>query len=591
MDFLPHRRPAIATSIAARPIAISLLLLLLGAYFFIGWSGREAWRSFESEAFAYIYLRASAPFSFSFLSSDLHASLLGAWLPYFISSLFLSPWLSLAEHLPFFISLEGLARLPGLVALFFALRCIQKSTYLLAQTPDAQPLAMAFGGQASPVQYAKALSDASLLAMMATLGLALMAHEIGVSAWHLLSSAWLFQISIQYLLSTSKSTDDLNNTASKRLALPLKWLIASLWALLCGVGYLSVLSALLMALGFIRRPTADFDGRSLRPLAWAFLAFIAWALFLIYVLGLSSSFTWSLKPINTETLSTWLKLLSWYLWPVWLLWFWALWSWRHSFLSLHIFVPFVFSLVIFVSSFFAQAPSRVLIMALPASIVLGIFALPTLKRSVTALMDWFALFFFTGGAFIIWGIWLSLTTGFLGPKPAERVYRLLPELSPRIDAFHLTLALILTLAWIGIIVWRVSRHRPALWKSLVLSASGTTLCWGLLMTLWLPLLNQGFGYKTSAQNLIHFLQTQQASCIVIPHDLQASRLAAFKRYGPFIQWLDEASTANTFSCPWRLQLSSSSSPAPLNDYQHRMRIIQSNHRGQYYDLYQKAPIQ
>ena len=37
--------------------------------------------------------------------------------------------------------------------------------------------------------------------------------------------------------------------------------------------------------------------------------------------------------------------------------------------------------------------------------------------------------------------------------------------------------------------WRTGRHREALWKSLVLPAGGVALCWLLLMTLGLPILD------------------------------------------------------------------------------------------------------
>ena len=33
------------------------------------------------------------------------------------------------------------------------------------------------------------------------------------------------------------------------------------------------------------------------------------------------------------------------------------------------------------------------------------FALPTLRRSVSALIDWFTLLFFTSTAVMIWGYW------------------------------------------------------------------------------------------------------------------------------------------------------------------------------------------
>ena len=42
--------------------------------------------------------------------------------------------------------------------------------------------------------------------------------------------------------------------------------------------------------------------------------------------------------------------------------------------------------------------------------------------------------------------------------------------------------------------WRVGRHRAAIWKSLVLPAGGAALCWLLLMTLWMPLLDFARSY-------------------------------------------------------------------------------------------------
>ena len=52
-----------------------------------------------------------------------------------------------------------------------------------------------------------------------------------------------------------------------------------------------------------------------------------------------------------------------------------------------------------------------------------------------------------------------------------------------------------TLAWLWLVRWRTGRHRHALWKSLVLPAGGVALCWLLLMTLWLPLLDYARSYR------------------------------------------------------------------------------------------------
>ena len=61
--------------------------------------------------------------------------------------------------------------LPGvLVAVWYA-------CFHLARTEAAQPVAFAFGGEAQAVDYARALADGALLALMASLGLLQLGHE------------------------------------------------------------------------------------------------------------------------------------------------------------------------------------------------------------------------------------------------------------------------------------------------------------------------------------------------------------------------------------------------------------------------------
>ena len=52
------------------------------------------------------------------------------------------------------------------------------ATFHLARTEAAQPAALPFGGEAEPVDYARALADGALLALLATLGLLQLGHEI-----------------------------------------------------------------------------------------------------------------------------------------------------------------------------------------------------------------------------------------------------------------------------------------------------------------------------------------------------------------------------------------------------------------------------
>ncbi|MDV7397025.1 hypothetical protein RZS08_36840, partial [Arthrospira platensis SPKY1] len=76
---------------------------------------------------------------------------------------------------------------------------------------------------------------------------------------------------------------------------------------------------------------------------------------------------------------------------------------------------------------------------MPLLAALAAFALPTLRRSVTAWLDWFALLFFTAGATIIWIIWIAMMTG-IPPQPAANVAKLAPLFQARFDLFLFVIA-------------------------------------------------------------------------------------------------------------------------------------------------------
>jgi hypothetical protein len=67
------------------------------------------------------------------------------------------------------------------------------------------------------------------------------------------------------------------------------------------------------------------------------------------------------------------------------------------------------------------------------------------------------------------------------------------------NALDLLIAMIITTIWILIVRWRMSRAPKVIWRCLVISASGTTLMWVLLMTLWLPTINYAKTYQPVAQ--------------------------------------------------------------------------------------------
>ena len=113
-------------------------------------------------------------------------------------------------------------------------------------------------------------------------------------------------------------------------------------------------------------------------------------------------------------------------------------------------------------------------------------------------------------------------------EPAANVAKLLPNFVPRFEAHGFVPALLLTLAWLAVIAWRTGRHQPALWKSLVLSASGITLCWSLALTLWLPVLNHGMGLAPISQRVAALTPAQQ--CVLV-HGLVHEQIAALQYHG------------------------------------------------------------
>jgi hypothetical protein len=208
-------------------------------------------------------------------------------------------------------------------------------------------------------------------------------------------------------------------------------------------------------------------------------------------------------------------------------------------------LPLWFVLASLGSAWWLMASDRALLMALPGMACLAAFALPTLRRSVTALVDWFALLFFSACALFIWVYWVAMQTG-VPAKPAANVARLAPDYQ---DTFHpllFGLAAAATLLWLVVVAWRLGRHRPALWKTLVLSATGSTLSWLLLMTLWLPVLNHGMGQAPISQRLAQ--QVPTGSCVLV-HGLSDAQLTGLWYHGGLrLQRLEASPQGQTAHC-------------------------------------------
>jgi 4-amino-4-deoxy-L-arabinose transferase-like glycosyltransferase len=251
---------------------------------------------------------------------------------------------------------------------------------------------------------------------------------------------------------------------------------------------------------------------------------------------------WRLAQEGQREWQAALRLLLWFTWPAGPLAAWTVWRWRRQLRARHVALPLWFTVVAIVATLLTHSSDRSLLLGLPSLAALAVFALPTLRRSVSALIDWFTLLFFTGCAVVIWVVWISLQTG-VPAKPAANVARLAAGFEPTFSLVAFVVALAGTVAWGWLVRWRAGRHRAALWKSLVLPAAGTALCWLLMMTLWLPVLDYARSYRPVVQGIRQAMD--RPGCAEV-YGLTRGQIAALQYHGN----LQLRSAEARGQCPW-----------------------------------------
>ncbi|MBC7378542.1 MAG: hypothetical protein H7346_14055 [Burkholderiaceae bacterium] len=516
-----QRNPAIVAQSAVRRLPRLALLLFCVAYVLPGFIGREPWKSADISSFGYMAELANG------LSTWFSPTLLGqppeidALLPYWLGA-----WAM--QIAPGWIPPDFAARIPFGLLLALTLTATWYATYYLSRSPQAQPVAFAFGGEASPADYARAMADGGLLALIASLGLAQLSHETTPAQVQLCFAALTFY----------------------GVAATPYWTLGPALGLVAGLVGLSLSGAPAMSLMFglgsaliclmDQQPDPHIQARKLR-----------WALAIAGASLLAAGLAWALDQwrwriaLPQAAWRDWRdlgRLLLWFTWPAWPLALWTLWRWRRQLGSRHVAVPLWFASVAVATTLTTQATDRSLLLGLPALAALAAFALPTLKRSVAALVDWFTLLFFSGCAIIIWVIWIAMQTG-IPRQPAANVARLAPGFVPSFSLTAFIVALAATLAWAWLVKWRAGRHRAAIWKSLVLPAGGAALSWLLLMTLWMPLLDFARSYNAQVHNIIARMDVPGCAQV---HGLSRSQITALQYHGRLK--LRHAGTVAT--CPW-----------------------------------------
>jgi hypothetical protein len=516
--------PALVTQRAAQRLPRWALMLLCAAYLLPGQFGREPWKNADITAFGYMSSLAegrspwTAP-ALAGLPGD------GALLPYWLGALSI-------KALPF-VDPANAARVPFALLLAATLALIWFTTQHLARTAGAQPGAFAFGGEAAPLDYARALADGAVLATIASLGLLQLGHE---------TTPELVQLTGMALFMWTLAAAPTRPRLAAVSAVVALTVIAASGA--------PTIALALGASGFVICQWSRYPGAlGLRP--WLVLGMLAGAL----VAAAGHAWAWR---AGIHWTSAWelVRLSAWFLWPGWLLALWTLWRWRQHLTYRHIAVPSVGVAVALVASLSMGASDRALLLAVPGIAVLAAFALPTLKRSAGSAIDFFSVFFFTALAIAIWVFYLGMMTG-TPAKAALRIAHLLPGFEARFSAPLLALAIAGMAAWLALVRWRTARVQHALWKSLVLPASGVALSWLLLLTLGLPVID----YARSYRPWVYMIAQHVPNGTCVAAQLPRSALAALENY---TNWRIDAQgdVARTSECPYLLVDESPRNPVP-----------------------------
>lgn len=479
-------RPFLVTSAQAGKLPRWGLLLLCGLYLLPGFIGRDPWRQDDAASFGVALTMARGGPSDWLVPNIAGEPVSGEGpFPFWLAAIGI-------RLLPF-VSAHTAVRTVAIAGLALMFMALWYATYQLARRPGVQPTDP-FGASASRVDFARAIADSTLLILLGTLGVIARVHETtGEAAQVCLSAMYLFG-------------------AARALEHPRSGGLLAGLAIAASVATQGPFPAAALLAATLLLPLVSPAYR-LVALPWLACALPAAALGAGWPLLLAT-----LAPVGPATLDGWiawhtslaggpsvlgalylLRTLPWYFWPAWPIALWALLRWRGRLGEPAVALPLVALACMFVvtvnTSGTGNTP-QLLPLALPAA-MLASLGLPTLRRGVVSLIDWFAVMTYSLIGLAVWAYWIALVVGY-PPRMAYRAGRIAPGFVPEYVALDIVLGSLATIAWLLLVRWRISRQPPMIWRAVVLSGSGLVLAWFLLMTLWLPVFNQRNTYRDVA---------------------------------------------------------------------------------------------
>jgi 4-amino-4-deoxy-L-arabinose transferase-like glycosyltransferase len=520
MVFDERPSPARVSAAAAAKLPRAVLLALIVAYIVSGLFGRDPWQEDDATGFGIMWTMARS----------------GEWLlPAVAGELVTSDgplafWAGAAS-----ISLLGhalgdiaAARLSTAWWFFVATGALWYATLRLARRDEAQPVAFAFGGEATSRDYGRMLADVAVLLALGTIGPIVTLHETtSEPAAFALSCVALYglALSLERPLSGALLTGaTLGLLVLARGFQPAVWMaLAALPLVACteepSVRVRAVLLLLLagatVAGAWIVAVLArhgDAGSAYLLDWAWSGLRGFAWPDF--------------------ETLLWLPRTLPWHTWPLWPLAGWALYAWRHGFRRPHIAIGALVLAAQFLGLLSTRWPNvgDVTFIVVPL-VVLAAFGAVALRRAAENVIDWFAITTFSLFAVALWAYFFAAHAG-IPPKMHASVLRLSSGYLPPLDWARVLIAAAATGFWLALVVWRVRQPSAPLWRGAALAATGLVTLWVAFTALFLNAVDHRRSFASVARAVAaEIARSGKSDDCVLAHHLRLSHRAVFAFHG------------------------------------------------------------
>lgn len=551
-------KPFLVTEPQAGRVPLWGLLFLALLYALPGLLGRDPWRGDDALGFgvAFNMLLALEAGDFDgWLISRLPAVLLPdeGPLPFWIASLLGLLSQRVGIDFSFFTRLLWVASWLATLALCW------RAVYSLSRRPEWMPHDP-IGIAASPRKLAASLADSSVLLLLATVGLVERVHETSPEAFAMLIMAAAFYC-LAWSLDSPRQASWLFG-----LIVSAAWLSKGLWfglAIALAMLLLVTLSPHWRSIAKVMVPRAGI----------ALAASLGLWFWLMYREGpiTTASDDASAQLLRQRWMSAWwsvqlggpvkglagrlydlLREPWWFFWPVWPGAVWALWCLRERCREPSLIAPISIIVAILLLSPLAHGSTLAWLMPLAIPLAaLAALGLPTLRRGLVQFVDWYAVLIYGLIALMFWAYYLAWLIGW----PEKMAYRMgILARGDEATSFWLgsLAALIISLAWMVILGWRLSRQAAVLWKPVLLASSGLVLIWFLFQMLFLEAHNTRNSYREMAAQAKAAVDRKQTQLVISDHHACFLPDQVRPSVQASLQWFAGFQFSERPDCVWRL---------------------------------------